>query len=86
MRASDGRGQTSLAVVTVTVAQDEKPPVFDGLPYNVEPVSENIANYSVVFTLRGRDPDLKVWIITSQVMAMCWYLVSVISVRCMPHI
>ena len=66
MRASDGRGQTSLAVVTVTVAQDQKPPVFDGLPYNAEPVSENIANYSVVFTLRGRDPDLKVWIIVSQ--------------------
>ncbi len=60
MRASDGRGQTSLAVITVTVAQDEKPPVFDGLPYNAEPVSENIANYSVVLTLRGRDPDLKV--------------------------
>lgn len=60
VRASDDRGKTSFAVVTVKVAQDQKPPVFEGIPYRPQPVSENIANYSVVFTLRARDPDLKV--------------------------
>ena len=62
--ASDGRGRKSFAVVTVKVAQDQKPPVFEGAPYHPKPVSENIANYSVVFTLRARDADLKVGVTT----------------------
>ena len=70
VRASDGRGRKSFAVVTVKVAQDQKPPVFEGAPYKPEPVSENIANYSVVFTLHARDADLKVGAHTTVISAL----------------
>ena len=42
------------------VERDQQPPLFDGLPYEPDIVSENVAIGTGVFTLQARDPDQKV--------------------------
>ena len=60
IQASDGRGRTSNAVVTITIARDQQPPRFEGTPYRPGRVSENARPRSGVYTVRAVDPDMKV--------------------------
>lgn len=60
VEASDGRGQTANGVATIKVDRDEEPPYFDDAPYTPGTVSENVANNSRVFTVKGKDDDKEV--------------------------